>query len=69
VGRVFTLVEVFDVKMPALDLRKQVDAATADHIANDLPQQDGAQREAMLGAVPGGSIGGFWRASRTCRPG
>jgi len=36
--------------MPVPDLRERVDAATAEHIANQLPAR-GSEREAMLGEL------------------
>ncbi len=41
------IADVFGLEMPVPDLRERVDAATAEHIANQLPAR-GSEREAML---------------------
>jgi hypothetical protein len=47
VREVLNVVEAFGMAMPVPDLRERVDAATAEHIANQIPA-GGAAREAML---------------------
>lgn len=47
VREVLNLAEAFGMEMPVPDLRERVDAATAEHIANQVPA-GGAEREAML---------------------
>ena len=47
VREVLNLAEAFGREMPLLDLRERVDAATAEHIANQVPA-GGAERETML---------------------
>jgi hypothetical protein len=47
VREVLNLAEAFGMEMPLPDLRERVDAATAEHIANQVPA-GGAEREAML---------------------
>jgi hypothetical protein len=47
VREVLNLAEAFGVERPVPDLRERVDAATVEHIANQVPA-GGAAREAML---------------------
>ena len=47
VREVLNLAEAFGMEMPVPDLRERVDAATAEHGANQVPA-GGAAREAML---------------------
>src|SRR5207245_3470067 len=47
VREVLNVAEAFGMAMPVPDLRERVDAATAEHIANQTPA-GGAAREAML---------------------
>ena len=47
VREVLNVAEAFGMAMPVPDLRERVDAATAEHIANQIPA-GGAAREAML---------------------
>jgi hypothetical protein len=47
VREVLNVAEAFGMAMPVPDLRERVDAATAEHIANQVPA-GGAAREAML---------------------
>jgi len=47
VREVLNLAEAFGMEMPVPDLREWADAATAEHIANQVPA-GGAEREAML---------------------
>jgi hypothetical protein len=47
VRRVPDIVEAFDLEMPALDLRDQVDADTAAYIASQVPRY-GAEQDVML---------------------
>ena len=50
VREVLNVAEAFGMEMPVPDLRERVDAATAEHIANQIPA-GGAEREAMLGEL------------------
>jgi hypothetical protein len=50
VREVLNVAEAFGLERPVPDLREQADAASAEHIANQVPA-GGAGREAMLGEL------------------
>jgi hypothetical protein len=50
VREVMNIAEAFGMERPVPDLRERADIATAEHIANQIPE-GGAKREALLGEV------------------
>jgi hypothetical protein len=66
VRRVSNVIDAFDLEMPALDLRDQVDADTAGYIATQLPRH-GAERDTMLAELLEPVVRSAVSASRASR--